>query len=111
MAFRPPSAGLFEDTLIVVNGIPSSSETLKVALVGRGILINVLDVGDAQAFAGDMDVEVSLSILNNDTLRGVEFDLIFDADSLTLVDVKTEVRTGCVAYASLWGDFGYSSGH
>ncbi len=88
VAFRPPSAGLFEDTLIVVNGIPSSSETLKVALVGRGILINVLAVGDAQAFAGDMDVEVSLSILNNDTLRGVEFDLIFDADSLTLVDVK-----------------------
>ncbi len=88
VAFSPDTTGVFEDTLIVINGLPSAPDTLKVPLVGRGVLINVLDVGNAQAYAGDVGVEVPLTILNNDTLSGVQFDLVFDASSLTLVDVK-----------------------
>ena len=85
VAFIPPAIGLFEDTLIVVNGLVSSPDTLKVALRGTGAGFARVVVDRDTVDFGDV-VKIDTTRVETVFVKniGISVNLVLDPDSLTI---------------------------
>ena len=90
LRFTPPAVEFFSATATIVSN-DANGDTVIVRLEGEGRIPNIVDISAGDGFAGDTRRPVPLVVTAVDPILGLQFDLAFNIDLLSLVAIESDV--------------------